>query len=144
MAKLLSFQNTEYKAQYPLLQTILMHLTVTMLARALGIMLQALGLDTGLYSLHSLCKGGTTATYGARANQLDIKRLGIWSSDAFWAYFMAPCVPTSPVVRALAAITSVCVWLSRILVNPPVTYSSKCIFCFLTLYLLHLKFYFTI
>ena len=74
-----------------------------MLVRALRLMLQALGMDTGLYSIHSLHRGDAMATYRAGANNLDIKRYGIWSSDAFWTYIMA----TSPVARALAADTVV-------------------------------------
>ena len=79
--------------------------TVPMLARALSLVLNALGLDTGLYSLHILHIGGAMAAYNAGDDQWDIKQHGIWSSDDFWVYITAPCVATSPVARALAAAT---------------------------------------
>ena len=56
--------------------------TVTMLARAIR--------------LH---RGGAMAAYRAVEDYLDIKRHGIWSSDAFWAYIMAPDVSTLLVAR---------------------------------------------
>ena len=117
--------------------------TVTMLARALRLMLQDLELDTGLNSLHSLHRGGATAVYMAGANHHDINRHGIWSNDAFWAYIMAPCVSTSLVTRAVAAFTSVCLTCEDTC-QYHLHLLSKCIFASLTLYLLHLKFYFTI
>ena len=57
--------------------------TVTMLARALRLMLSAMGLDTVLHSLHRLWRRGATVAYRAWADQLNIKRHGIWSSEAF-------------------------------------------------------------
>ena len=56
---------------------------VTMLTRVFRLMLQAWGLDTGMYSLHSLHRAGATAAYRAGADHLDVKRHGFWSSDAF-------------------------------------------------------------
>ena len=79
---------------------------VCMLARALGLMLHALRLDTGLYSLHSFHRGSAMAAYRAGAEQLDIKRHGILSSNAFWVYFTAPYVAILLVARALVAITT--------------------------------------
>ena len=73
-----------------------------MLARALAVMLQSLGLETALYFLHSLRKGGVTAAYRAEIDQLDIKWHRLWFSEAFWSYITAPCVSTSPVASALA------------------------------------------
>ena len=79
--------------------------TVAMLAKALVLKFHALGLDTGLYFLHSLRRGGAMAAYRAMADQLDIKQHGIWLSDAFWVYITAPYIATSPVTRALATAT---------------------------------------
>ena len=64
--------------------------TIPTLAKGLCLMLHALSMDTGLYSLHSLCRGGVMAAYRTRANQLDIKCHGTSSSDAFWVYIIAP------------------------------------------------------
>ena len=41
----------------------LVTVTVHMLAKALTIMLDALGLEPAMFSLHSLCCGGATAAY---------------------------------------------------------------------------------
>ena len=59
---------------------------VNMLARALRLMLQELGLDMGLYSLHSLCRGGTVALYRAGADHLDRKRHGHLTSGHGWLW----------------------------------------------------------
>ena len=53
------------------------------MARVLSRMLHALGLDTRLYSLHSLRRRGAMAAYRADPDQLNIKRHDIWSSNAF-------------------------------------------------------------
>ena len=50
--------------------------TIPTLAKALCLMLHALAMDSGLYSLHSLHRGGAMAAYRAGANQLDIKCIG--------------------------------------------------------------------
>ena len=46
-----------------------------MLVQGLKIMLDILKLDKKLYSLHSLRRGGATATYGEGVGQIDIKRM---------------------------------------------------------------------
>ena len=62
-----------------------------------------------LYSLH---REGAMAAYRARANPLDIKWHGIWSSNAFWVYITTPCVATSPVTRVLQlALATMASWL---------------------------------
>jgi hypothetical protein len=76
--------------------------TTYMLATSLKEFLGILGYDTGLYSLHSLRRGGATVA------QLDIKRHGNWSSDAFWQYVTSPFVAQSPVAAALANAVSNC------------------------------------
>ena len=97
-------------AKQPLLTLVhnghLQTVTIPTLAKALGLMLHVLGMDTGLYSLHSLHRGGAMAAYRARADQLDIKRHGTWSSDAFLGYITTPCVATSPAASVLAAVTT--------------------------------------
>ena len=59
--------------------------TVKMLSSAL-IMLDALSLDSSLYSLHSLHRGGATWAYRVGAQQLGIKCHGLWASDNFGVY----------------------------------------------------------
>ena len=46
------------------------------------------------------------AAYRAEANQLDIKCHGTVPRDSFGWYITAPCVATSSVTRALAAVTT--------------------------------------
>ena len=47
--------------------------TVPMLVQELEIMLDALNMDTKLYSLYSLRQGGATTAYWAGVGQIDIK-----------------------------------------------------------------------
>ena len=72
--------------------------TIPTLVNAFNILLEALHLDTDLYSLHSLRWGGVTTAYHGSTDQIDIKRHWLWSSDAFWLY-----VAASPVAASLAA-----------------------------------------
>ena len=51
-----------------------MVVTISMLPRAFNILLEALHLDPGLYSLHSLRRGSGMAAYRIGTDQLDIKR----------------------------------------------------------------------
>ena len=55
--------------------------TVPVLGQGVKIMIYALELDTKLYSLHSLRRGGAIATYRETVGQMDIKC--IWASDTF-------------------------------------------------------------
>ena len=77
--------------------------TIPMLASAFSAMIGALDLDPGLYSLHSLCRGGATTAHRRGLHQEMIKRHGLWSLDAFWAYVSSPDVASSPVAAGLAA-----------------------------------------
>ena len=74
--------------------------TVKMLSSAL-IMLDALSLDSSLYSLHSLHRGGATWAYRVGAQQLGIKCHGLWASDNFGVYVTSLCVQQHLVARAL-------------------------------------------
>ena len=76
--------------------------TVWMLANACCVMLQELGLDSTLYSLHSLKRGWATVAYRAGAEQMQIKWHKLWSSDNFENYVASTCIQTSPVGSALA------------------------------------------
>ena len=76
--------------------------TTRHLAVALKELISALDLDSSLYSLHSLRRGGASAAYQAGVPFQDIKRHGQWKSDAFWLYITAPCVAASSVAAALA------------------------------------------
>ena len=60
--------------------------TVPILSRALAALLHDLGYDAGLFSLHSLNRGGATTAYRQGLDQIDIKRQGLWTSDTFWQY----------------------------------------------------------
>jgi hypothetical protein len=82
--------------------------TTYMLATSLKEFLGILGYDTGLYSLHSLRRGGATVSYSQGVDQLDIKRHGNWSSDCFWDYITSSFVAQSPVASALATAVSNC------------------------------------
>jgi len=77
-------------------------LTAPLLARLLKDMLNALRQDAGLFSFHSLRRGGATTAYHAGVSVVDVKRHGTWSSDSFWAYVTAPVVASSTVAQALA------------------------------------------
>jgi hypothetical protein len=77
--------------------------TTYMLATSLRDFLAILGYDTGLYSLHSLRRGGATVAVKEGVGQLDIKRHGNWSSDTFWQYITSPFVSQSPVAAALGS-----------------------------------------
>ena len=48
-------------------------MTIPMLARAFNILLEALPLDPGHYTLHSLIWGSATAAYKGGSDQLDVK-----------------------------------------------------------------------
>ena len=76
--------STTLTANEPLLTLVhnghLQTVTILMLEKSLGLILHALGMDRGLYSVHSLRRGGAMAAYMAGADQLDIKRHGTWSS----------------------------------------------------------------
>ena len=60
-----------------------MAVIIPMLVSSLNILLEALLMDTSLYSLHILHKGGATAAYRGGTDQIDIKRYGLSASDAF-------------------------------------------------------------
>ncbi len=78
--------------------------TATFLSHLLKDMLTPLALDPGLYSYHSLRRGGATAAYHAGVSVDDIKRHGGWKSESFWAYISAPAVQANPVAQALSDI----------------------------------------
>ena len=77
--------------------------SVPCLSRALAALLHHLGHDAGLFSLHSLRRGGATAEYRQGLDQIDIKRQGLWTSDAFWQYITALCPTTSPLAEGLTS-----------------------------------------
>ena len=57
---------------------------IPILARAFHILLETLHLDPGLYPLHSLQRGGTTAAYRGGSVKIDIKKYRLWASNTFW------------------------------------------------------------
>ena len=76
--------------------------TVPILSRALATLLHDLRYDAGLFSLHSLHRGGATAAYQQGLDQIDIKCQGLWTSDSFWQYITSSCTATSPLAVGLA------------------------------------------
>ena len=76
--------------------------TIPTLVKVFNILLHALHMDTGLYSLHSLQRGGATTAYRGGTDLIDIKRHGLWSSHTFWLYVTSPCVAASMVAASLA------------------------------------------
>ena len=76
--------------------------TVSMLVQGLKIMLDALNMDTKLYSLNSLGRVGATADYRVGVGQMDLKWHGLWVSGIYWSYVTSPCIAQSPAVSALA------------------------------------------
>ena len=75
---------------------------VPILSQALAALVHDLGYNAGLFSLHSLCRGGAMAAYKQGLDQIDIKRQGLWTSDAFWQYITSSWVATSPLTAGLA------------------------------------------
>ena len=65
-------------------------------------MLKALGRDPGLYSLHSLRRGGATTAYANGSSYELIKRHGLWRSHCFWDYITLPAGSQSAVAATLA------------------------------------------
>lgn len=61
-------------------------LTCTLLNKYFSALLDSLGYTSSAYSLHSLRRGGATASYQAGTDFVRIKRHGTWKSDAFWQY----------------------------------------------------------
>ena len=80
--------------------------TVPLLSRALAGLLHHLGHDAGLFSMHSLRRGGATAAYRQGLDQIDIKRQGLWNSDTFWQYITSSCPATSQLAEGLAHATA--------------------------------------
>ena len=77
-------------------------ITSDTLSTLLKVMLAELGFDCALYSLHSLRRGGATATYRQGVDILDIKCNGNWASEALWGYITARFVADTSMAQALA------------------------------------------
>ena len=71
------------------------------LQRALRCIPTALGFPAHAFSLHSMRRGGATTVVRAGADFLDVKRHGLWQSDAFWEYIANREISDSPVATAL-------------------------------------------
>ena len=70
--------------------------TVCILYQALAGLIHEFGYDIGLFSLHSLFRGGAMAAYWQGLDQVDMKRQGLWTSNAFWQYITSSCAATLP------------------------------------------------
>ena len=75
-------------------------LTVPILSQAMTTILHDLWYDASLFSLHSLCRGWAMVAYRQGLDQ--IKRQGLWTSNAFWQYIMSSCAATLPLAGGLA------------------------------------------
>ena len=71
------------------------------LQTGLQAILSGLGYNARLYSLHSLRRGGATASARAGVNYLHIMRHGTWRSTAFWSYIANHIITDSPIASAL-------------------------------------------
>ena len=80
--------------------------TTDLLAKSLTVMLVSHQLDSSVYTLHGLSRGGGTAAYRPGIDQLDIKRHGLWASYAFRGYITTRNVANSPITAALAGATA--------------------------------------
>lgn len=76
--------------------------TISILQSALKVMIKALGHDPQQYSLHSLRRGGATASYHSGVDYATIQRHGTWTSDTFWRYITTDTI-NSTLPRKLAA-----------------------------------------
>lgn len=73
------------------------YLTTGSLRQSFSVMMDTLGHNTSVYSLHSLRRGGATTAYQAGVVFTEIQRHGGWKSSAFWDYI----TPDSAVHAAL-------------------------------------------
>ena len=77
------------------------------LQRALRCILTALGLHAHAYSLHSFRRGGATTAFREGADFIDVKRHGLWRSDAFWVTLPTARCRTLPLRRPCVMLCSV-------------------------------------
>ncbi len=82
-------------------------LTLPALREAFTVLLTAIGLNPDVYSLHSLRRGGASASYQAGVDAVHIQKHGTWRSDAFWNY-IATDFANAPVPQALASLAQAC------------------------------------
>ena len=61
-------------------------ITVDQMRECLRNIMSAIGLNGDRYGAHSPRIGGATAMFAEDADELAIKTMGVWSSDAFMAY----------------------------------------------------------
>lgn len=76
-------------------------LTIPFLQKSLNIILDALGINSKLYSMHSFRRGGATACFKSGVKQSHIQHHGTWASNSFWTY-IDKNYTTSTVPQALA------------------------------------------
>ena len=77
-------------------------LTVKVFRSAFASLCQQIGIDSELYSCHSLRRGGASYAYTQGASQKDIQRHGAWSSSTYWEYIVNYAPQDSTVCAALA------------------------------------------
>ena len=84
-----------------------MIITSDTLSTTFKVMLPELGMDSTLYFLHILHRGGATAAYRQGVDVLDIKSHGNWAIEAFWGYITDHFITDSTVAQAVIhAVTS--------------------------------------
>ena len=69
-------------------------------------LLQVVGADPALYSLHSLRRGGASTSYHHGAGALDVQRHGGWRSNAFMDYITDSRPDSSRVAKVLTSALS--------------------------------------
>ena len=77
-------------------------LTIRHLQQGLRAILEALGQPAASFSLHSLRRGGATASFQSGASTTDIQRHGTWQSNAFESY-VTPDPADSRIAQILAS-----------------------------------------
>jgi hypothetical protein len=82
-------------------------ITIHTLRKAFAQLLELADLSLSKYTLHSLRRGGATQSFHAGVHQMDVKRHGMWASDAFWGYITSSVVSQSTVAAALAQASTV-------------------------------------
>ncbi len=74
-------------------------LTIRMLRDYFKVLISGLGLSTEQFSVHSLRRGGATATFRAGAEKIDIQRQGCWAGRTVMDY-VSSAVPTDSSITA--------------------------------------------
>ncbi len=78
-------------------------LTIRALRNYFKVLIRGLGLSSDSYSVHSLRRGGATATFRAGAAQVDIQRQGCWAGRTVMDYISSAVPADSSITAAFKA-----------------------------------------